>query len=100
MPAGEEIVEFFSAADTQVPVRLTTESVDLYSPERTHTPLMTYDLYDFEPGPPPEDAFRMKVMILCMLLIGRTHESIHIRSRFDPTFTTSSPARRMRMSRP
>ena len=29
------------------------------SPERVTTPLMTYDFYQFEPGAPPAEAFRM-----------------------------------------
>ena len=57
---GEETVEYFQTADTGVPLRLTTEAVESTSPVRTTTPLMTYDFYRFEPGPQPEEAFRMQ----------------------------------------
>ena len=56
---GEETVEYFEAVDTRVPLRLTTEAVESTSPERVTTPLMTYDFYRFEPGPQPDEAFRM-----------------------------------------
>ena len=46
--------------ETRQPLRLTTEAVESTSPVRVTTPLMTYDFYQFELGPPPEDAFRMK----------------------------------------
>jgi hypothetical protein len=51
----------FLTVDTNVPVRLSTAAVDLESPEQTITPVLTYDFFDFEQRPPPEDAFRMKV---------------------------------------
>ena len=57
---GEETVEYFEAADTGVPVRLTTEAVESVSPVRVTIPLMTYDFYRFEPGPQPEEFFRMR----------------------------------------
>ena len=49
-----------AAVDTKQPLRLTTEAVEATSPVRITTPLMTYDFYRFESGPPPEEAFRMK----------------------------------------
>jgi hypothetical protein len=57
---GEETVEYFESADTGIPMRLTTEAVESVSPTRVTTPLMTYDFYRFEPGPQPEDVFRMR----------------------------------------
>lgn len=59
--AGEETVDLFLTVEANVPVRLSTASVDMASPEQTLTPVMTYDFFDFERRPPPEDAFRMKV---------------------------------------
>ena len=56
---GEETVEYFETVDTHLPLRLTTEAVESVSPERVTTPLMTYDFYRFEPGPQPDEAFRM-----------------------------------------
>ena len=54
---GDETVEYFEASDTRAPLRLTTEATE---PTRKVVPLMTYDFYHFEPGAPPEDAFKMK----------------------------------------
>ena len=56
---GEEVVEFFVGADG-TPLRLTTEAVDQRSPQWETTPLMTYDFYRFEAGPPAEELFKMK----------------------------------------
>ena len=57
---GEETVEYFETADEHVPLRLTTEAIDLEAgPERVTTPLMTYDFSRFESGPPDEALFKM-----------------------------------------
>lgn len=57
---GEETVEYFEDVETGQPLRITTEAVDAAAPVRLTTPLMTYDFYRFEPGPPAEEVFRMK----------------------------------------
>lgn len=57
---GEETVEYFQAVATGQPLRLTTEAVDTVTPVRKTTPLMTYDFYRFEVGPPAEELFRMQ----------------------------------------
>ena len=57
---GEETVEYFETADEHIPLRLTTEAVNLDAgPERVTTPLMTYDFSRFEAAPPDEALFKM-----------------------------------------
>jgi len=56
---GDETVELFLSADGHVPVRITTEAVESHMPTRKASALMTYDVYQFEAGPPNEDVFKM-----------------------------------------
>mmetsp|Transcript_19213 Transcript_19213/g.61307 ORF Transcript_19213/g.61307 Transcript_19213/m.61307 type:complete len:230 (+) Transcript_19213:65-754(+) len=56
---GEEVVELLVERDGGAPVRLTTHIVDFSSPDGERSPLLSYEVLDFEPAAPPEEAFRM-----------------------------------------
>ena len=69
---GEETVEYFEAVDDRTPLRLTTEAVEATVPTRKTTPLMTYDFYRFEVGPPDEAVFRMASSAVSPIFSGQT----------------------------